>query len=218
MEQISYIVSHNLRAPVANILGISSLIDSLDLISTEKELVSGLVQSALGLDIVIKDLNYILQKKREVNEKNVSVKFSEIISGIKSSLASWLEQENVTLTSDFSSLEEMVTIKSYVFSIFYNLITNSIKYRHPERDPVIEIKSYLKENGFKIVFRDNGLGIDLEKKSDQVFGLYKRFHFHTEGKGMGLYMVKNQLQALGGKIDIQSKVNVGTEVTIEFEN
>nr|WP_170857031.1 PAS domain S-box protein [Algoriphagus locisalis] len=218
LEQFSYIVSHNLRAPAANILGISSLIQSLDLISTEKELVSGLAQSAVGLDIVIKDLNYILQKKREVNEKKVCVKFSEIISGIKASIASWIEQENVTLISDFSPLEEMVTIKSYVFSIFYNLITNSIKYRHPERDPVIEIKSHIQKNGFKIVFIDNGLGIDLEKKSDQVFGLYKRFHFHTEGKGMGLYMVKNQLEALGGKISIQSKVNVGTEVTIEFEN
>lgn len=214
LEQFSYIVSHNLRAPVANILGISNLIQSLNLISTEKELVSGLTQSALGLDIVIKDLNYILQKKREVNENKVRVKFDEIVAGIKSNISSWISQEKVAFKTDFSAKDEMFTIKSYVFSIFYNLINNSIKYKHPE----IEIKSNLQEKGFRIVFRDNGLGIDLDKRGDQVFGLYKRFHFHTEGKGMGLYMVKTQLESLGGKVSIKSEVNVGTEVTIEFEN
>ncbi len=65
-------------------------------------------------------------------------------------------------------------------------------------------------------FEDNGLGIDLKNKGDQVFGLYKRFHLHKEGKGMGLYMVKTQVETLGGKVLIESEVNKGTRITIEF--
>lgn len=218
LEQFSYIVSHNLRAPVANIIGISNLIQSHDLIPSEKDLLSGLAQSALGLDTVLRDLNYILKKKREVNENKVPIKFGKLIEGIQSNISSWINQEKVTFITDFSSKDGMLSVKSYLFSVLYNLISNSIKYKHPDRDPIIEIKSYLQENGFKIIFKDNGLGIDLDKSGEELFGLYKRFHFHTEGKGMGLYMVKTQLEAIGGKVYMKSEVNVGTEVTIEFEN
>ncbi len=67
-----------------------------------------------------------------------------------------------------------------------------------------------------LIFKDNGLGIDLTKSGKQVFGLYKRFHTHADGKGMGLYMVKTQVEMLGGKISIQSEINKGTEFRIEF--
>jgi signal transduction histidine kinase len=110
----------------------------------------------------------------------------------------------------------MQTLKSYLYSIFYNLISNSIKYRQADQLPVITIISYLKEDKIEIHYADNGLGIDLKNRAEQVFGLYKRFHSHTEGKGMGLFMVKTQVEALGGKINIESEVNVGTNYVLEF--
>jgi signal transduction histidine kinase len=104
-----------------------------------------------------------------------------------------------------------------LYSIFYNLIHNSIKYRQPGLPCVIQIRSRLLKEGVQLVFKDNGIGIDLKKRGEQVFGLYKRFHPAIEGKGMGLFMVKTQVEALGGKISISSEPNKGTEFTIEFE-
>ena len=103
-----------------------------------------------------------------------------------------------------------------MYSVFYNLVSNSIKYRQAGLLPVIEIKSYLINDKIEIHYTDNGLGIDMKKRSDQVFGLYKRFHNHKEGKGMGLFMVKTQVEALGGKISIESEVNKGTTFIIQF--
>ena len=104
-----------------------------------------------------------------------------------------------------------------MYSIFYNLISNSIKYRQQQVPCLIEIKSRRVKDTIELVFTDNGMGIDLQKRGDQVFGLYKRFHTNIEGKGMGLFMVKTQVETLGGKISIQSEVNKGTEFKIEFE-
>jgi signal transduction histidine kinase len=97
------------------------------------------------------------------------------------------------------------------------LISNSIKFKKEGTQPTIEITSRKMNNGLELIFKDNGLGIDLEKRGGQVFGLYKRFHDHAEGKGMGLYMVKNQVELLGGKIYIESKVNQGTSFRITFD-
>lgn len=218
LEQFSYIVSHNLRAPVANIMGISDFLLKPELNPAKKEqLNSGLSKSVNALDDVIKDLNQILQSRREISEQNTKVKFSELLNAIKLSIANLIKKEQVDFVVDFSEIDEMMTLKSYLYSVFYNLVSNSIKYKQPSIDPVIEVRSRLTEYGIEIIFRDNGLGIDLENNSEQVFGLYKRFHSHTEGKGMGLYMVKTQVETLGGKISVQSEVNKGTEFKIEFE-
>ena len=102
-------------------------------------------------------------------------------------------------------------------SIFYNLITNSIKYKQPGLPLVCEIKSKLLDNTVQLLFKDNGIGIDLKKTGDQIFELYKRFHIGaTEGKGMGLFMVKTHVESLGGHISVASEVNVGSEFKIEF--
>ncbi|MGX7668896.1 PAS domain S-box protein [Flavobacterium pedocola] len=218
LEQFAYIVSHNLRAPVANIIGISDYMQNTEVEAEEQEeMNSGLRKSVQRLDDVIKDLNNILQMKREISEKKETVVFSDLLDNIRSSIINLIEKEEVTFRSDFTAVDEIMTLKSYLHSIFYNLISNSIKYRRPEATPVIEIKSAVQENKIEILFKDNGLGIDLEKRGDQVFGLYKRFHTHAEGKGMGLYMVKTQVETLGGTIAIKSKINEGTEFKIEFE-
>jgi hypothetical protein len=101
-----------------------------------------------------------------------------------------------------------------VHSILYNLLNNAIKYRSPERKPVITITSQQSEHYFILEIADNGLGIDLKQNGDNLFKLYKRFHFHTEGKGLGLYLVKLQVEALGGYIKVDSEINRFTRFTI----
>ena len=217
LEQFAYIVSHNLRAPIANILGISSILHSEDIsIEDRKQFEQHMFTVVENLDEIVRDLNNILQVKREISEKKEKVIFSELVENIKSSLENLLKKENVSIVTDFSEMDEFMTLKSYVHSIFYNLISNSIKFRHFERLPVIEIKSEKYDGKFRLIFKDNGTGFDLEKRKEQLFKLYKRFHPEIEGKGIGLFMVKTQVEVLGGTITLNSKPDNGTEIFIEF--
>lgn len=219
LEQFTYIVSHNLRAPVANIKGLSDLLE-LDSLSKDDaaRIAKDLASSVGKLDSVILDLNNILQLKKIGSEAKERVIFSELVKGIEQSIHSLVLKEKVTITGDFDEVDEMITLKGYLYSIFYNLISNSIKYKRQDVDPVIEIKTLLKKDAIELIFKDNGRGIDLKKRGDQVFGLYKRFHLEIEGKGVGLFIVKTQVEALGGKISIESEVNKGTQFKIIFKN
>ncbi|WP_181304708.1 PAS domain-containing sensor histidine kinase [Rufibacter sp. XAAS-G3-1] len=218
LEQFAYIVSHNLRAPVANIIGLSNLMRTLGPENpTFFKSMEGLQISAHKLDAVINDLNNVLQIRREVNERKEQVNLNQLVEDIKTMTSGLMAKENVSISTNFSDVDSLYTIKSYLHSIFANLISNSIKYRQAHQVPTIEIWS-CKKGGKKIItFRDNGLGIDLKTHQHKIFGLYKRFHFHTDGKGMGLFMVKTQVEALGGKIQVQSEINQGTEFSIEFD-
>ena len=219
LEQFAYIISHNLRSPVANIIGIANMLKEADLTKQEQEaMMEGLSFSVKKLDEVIVDLNNILQIKKEVNEIKEKVSFSNLLEDIKSSISNLIESEQVNIKSDFNEADEIFTLKSYMRSIFYNLISNSIKYKQPDIPPVLEIKSHRMNGKTELYFKDNGMGINLNEKREQVFGLYKRFHANTEGKGVGLFMTKMQVEALNGKISINSEVNKGTEFKIEFDN
>jgi signal transduction histidine kinase len=117
---------------------------------------------------------------------------------------------------DFGKLSVIRFNKPYLESIFSNLFTNAIKYRSPDRKLKISVR--IKDVGtqYQMSFEDNGLGIDLDRYRDRIFGLYQRFHEHPESKGFGLYLIKSQIEALGGTIHIESKVNVGTKFKINF--
>lgn len=218
LEQFAYIISHNLRSPVANIIGLTNMIQNMPGLSKVdlQRCIGGLGLSANKLDDTIIDLNYILQIRSDINEQKEIVKFNNLVKDISSGISLLLNQEKVIIRTDFSEIDEFYTIKSYVHSIFYNLITNSIKYKHPLRDPVIEIKSKNEIGKFILVFKDNGLGINLNAYKDKIFGLYKKFHSNPNGKGMGLYLVKTQVEMLGGTIDVKSEPDHWTEFKIEF--
>ncbi len=217
LEQFTYIVSHNVRAPVASLLGLTNLLSEYEITEKErKEMISGISISAHRLDEVIRDLIDILQVKKEWKERKEDVVFSRLVRELEPSIHQYFRNEKFTIKTDFAQVNECYTLKNYLTSIFSNLISNSIKYRQLNVTPVIEISSELKRQKIVLIFRDNGMGFDLAKIRDQVFGLYKRFHFHVEGKGIGLFMVKTQVETLGGKISINSIVNKGTEFRIEL--
>lgn len=217
LEQFAYIVSHNLRAPVANIKGLSDLLNSVTQSNDESfEELQALSSSINNLDDVINDLNNILQINSETNDKLETVSLTELLNEISESLNLLIDKNNVTITGDFKEIEELLTLKSYIYSIFQNLITNSIKYKQADVDPVISITSKKSWNMITIIFEDNGRGIDMAKNGPHIFGLYKRFDTSVEGKGMGLFMVKIEVESLGGTISIESELNAGTLFTINL--
>jgi PAS domain S-box-containing protein len=217
LEQFAYIISHNLRSPVANIIGLAGLINNSSHLSENdfKKCVEGLLTTANKLDEIISDLNYILHKRREVRESMEIISFTTLVSDIRALLDELIKKEKATIKTNFD-LDRILTVRSYLHSVFTNLITNSIKYRKPDIKPVISISTKKEGPNACIIFRDNGLGIDLNAHGDKLFGLYKKFHPHIEGKGMGLYMVKSQVAMLGGTIEIDSIENKGVQFTIRI--
>jgi signal transduction histidine kinase len=129
----------------------------------------------------------------------------------------YLFDDNIEVRYDFTAGDLFVTYKNCLYSIFLNLISNSIKYRRKQVPSILEIRSQDLSDKIELTFKDNGMGIDLQKRGDQIFGLYRRFHANIDGKGMGLFMVKTLIEKLGGKITIESKVNEGTSFTIIFD-
>lgn len=211
LEQFSYIVSHNLRAPVANILGLTDMLQSMDNDrDEERHMISELAVSADRLDAVVRDLNTILQVRSPVSEKKEMVHLPGLVAEIQTSMNALLKNEQADVICDFSAADTIYSVKNYLYSIFVNLVSNSVKYRRAGIQPVIRILSTLTADSVELTFADNGLGIDMDKVAHYMFGLYKRFHHHVEGKGIGLYMVKAQAETLGGRISVQSQVNKGT--------
>jgi signal transduction histidine kinase len=125
-------------------------------------------------------------------------------------------QNRVVYYTEFSEVEEFPYVSAYLESILHNLITNAIKYKHPDRDPEINIFTYQEDNKNYLVVKDNGLGMDLEKYGSQVFQMYKTFHNNEDATGLGLFLTKSQIEALGGKITVESRVGKGSKFTVQL--
>lgn len=215
-EHFASIISHDLKSPVSNIISLTALINDKDTDEAEREfMMKALTTSAERLNEVIVDLNDILSIGKQLSERKEHVDFSKLVNHIQESISTILEKEQTHFTIDFNEVDTMFAIKSYMYSIFYNLISNSIKYKRPNVPLEITVKSKLIDKKISLTFSDNGMGFDLKKVENEMFGLYQRFHIDkAEGKGMGLYMVKAQVEKLGGSISVKSEVNKGTEFTI----
>jgi len=218
LEQFTYIVSHNLRAPVANILGISQALQDNELdAETKNSMTNHILSAATGLDNVLKDLNYVLNNNMSVNLKKDIISFENLINSIKSEIHPLINKDNPEFELNFEDAPNIKIVKTYIYNILLNLITNSIKFRS-ERRPKLRISSFKDDKYIYLEYEDNGIGIDMDKFGDKVFGLYKVFHPERKGKGMGLFMVKTQIDNLNGEISISSKVGKGTKFNLKFKN
>lgn len=210
LEQFTYVISHNLRAPVANIRALTDILKETESFQSEQDLIQKMSLSVLNLDTIITDLNQILQIKQQQNSLREQVNLHELMSSITLSIKNLIVQENVSIELSVDESFTITAVRGFLYSIFYNLTLNSIKYRRKDISPMIKIKYTVENDEIVIGFQDNGKGIDLDKNGDSLFGLYKRFDSTVEGKGLGLFMVKTQVEELGGRIEVESIVGSGT--------
>ena len=218
LEQFAFIAAHNLRAPVARILGLGNLLDITGQTEGDREQIyPKIVNATRELDNVVRDLNTILYLKKNSDAIITLIDLETEVAIIIENLRHEISVTNAKITTNFAVVDSIRSVKPYFDSIVYNLLSNAIKYRHPDRRPEVHIKTELAGHEVCLSVEDNGLGIDVDLFQDKLFTLYSRFHMHVEGKGMGLYLVKTQLAAIGGRIEIDSKVNVGTVFKVYFK-
>ena len=212
-EQFTHITSHNLNAPVANIITLAETFNELDS-QAEKDLyIDFILSSAKSLQQVILDINQILHIRQSVGEVKEDVDFNQLLANIKSIISTDLARGNVTINHHFATTHIFGT-RSYLHSIFYNLILNSVKYRRPNVAPLIVVTTQTIGSQLVLTFTDNGKGIDLQKYGSKLFGLYNRFDSQVEGRGLGLFMIKTQIEELGGTITVDSVLGQGTTFTV----
>lgn len=216
LEQFAYIISHNLRAPIARLIGLTSIANVADAEDTAKVL-SMIQHSSQELDTIVKDLTGILSIQRLSPTLYSEIDLQLLLEKVKSILAMDIRETNAFIDSKLAT-KSLYSLSPYIESIFLNLISNSIKYRHPDRQLRVVVSSAKSDGQILLTFQDNGLGIDMEKNGNNIFNLYKRFHFHVEGKGIGLFLVKTQVDALGGTIRINSEIDRGTTFEISFKH
>lgn len=213
LQQFGYLVSHNLRSPVANIIGIATLLElEKDEPSTVERCIVDLKSSINRLDDVIRDMSKILSiNDNPVELMKEPIDLTSIITEITTDLHDTIGRFDITIEYPNSSFI-VISHKAYLYSIFYNLITNAIKYRSQNK-LIIKINISKDDNRIRIEVSDNGIGIDLTRHSDEIFKPYRRFQSQIEGKGLGLFLVKSHVEALKGQISVSSKVGAGTIFT-----
>lgn len=219
LKQFSYITSHNLRAPLSNLIGLLNLIEDIPIENSElDEILIGFTKSTHLLNETINDLVKVIIIKDNPSMQKEEVSLKEVFENVFSQLSFQIELHKPIIKLKFEKVPLLNTNKAYIESILLNLLTNSIKYKSENRKLKISITAEQIDNNAILTFKDNGIGIDLERNRDKVFGLYQRFHNYPDSKGLGLYLVKSQVETMGGTISIESEVNKGTTFTITFKN
>lgn len=219
LRQFSYITSHNLRSPLSNLIGLLKLSEDIEIENQElKLIVDGFSKSTYLLNETISDLGkvVIIRDNPSIDKQNVVLLDS--IEKVLNQIAISVKKTNPLIEINIKKDAYIYANKAYLESIILNLITNSIKYKSEHRHLEIKIDLVEDETLTTITFQDNGLGIDLVKYKDKIFGLYQKFHDYHDSKGLGLYLVKSQIESMGGKIEIESDVDVGTKFSIYFIN
>jgi PAS domain S-box-containing protein len=212
LQQFSYVVSHNLRNPIARILGLASIFG--DDINENKVVVEKIAEATAQLDDTVKDISTIVSA-RNVTEKYEYISFSDEWKNVRNTLKDEIDQSKAVISVDFSEAPGITSARSYINNMLYNLVSNAIKFRTPGVPAVISVKTKIHKHGICIIVEDNGIGIDLAKNGTKIFGLYKRFGPESiPGKGIGLCLTKNQVESLHGKIEVTSTPGKGSTFTI----
>lgn len=209
LEQFNYVIAHNIRGPVARLLGLFQLYENTNDEEERNMLWSKITHSANDIDTVIKDLNTTLLIKNNVNEVYEEINLVELTKKVLQTLQVEIDESHAQFNINLS-ITHVNSVKAYIESILYNLVSNAIKYRNQRRPLRVDITTQEINNRTVLIVNDNGLGIDLEKYHEKLFGMYKRFHIHQDGKGLGLHLVKLQVESLGGHIAVESTLDEGT--------
>lgn len=219
LKQFSYITSHNLRAPLSNLSGLLTLLDDMPIDNPELvEILNGFKKSTHLLNETISDLVKVIIIKDSPSIQREEVVIKDVFESVFSQLNFLISSVQPVLKIELDLAPTLQVNKAYLESILLNLFSNSLKYRALDRALKITLSSKIVGDRVVLSFKDNGIGIDLARNKEKLFGLYQRFHNYPDSKGLGLYLVKSQVESMGGTISLDSKVDKGSTFTLTFPN
>lgn len=211
LEQFAYAVSHDLKNPVVNIIGLVEILEQMNVIKEDhpKQVFEMLGTSSRQLDRLVKGLVELLKVKRD-EQNSTENSIDEIFKEVKQAISLQITKSNAEITENFSEVRIIRFNHTYLYSIVYNLTSNAVKYRDPNRPLKIAVNTFKEEEYVVFQIQDNGLGMDLDHSDGQLFKMFHRFHDHVEGTGVGLHMINEMVESSGGFIKVESKVGVGS--------
>ena len=216
LDEFTQIVSHNLRSPVSNMLSLLDFYEKTEDPAEKKMFIKMLHDSGSKILTSLQELNEVLKIKQDKDIARQDLLFENVLDGVRKQLSSQIAEAKAVVTTDFERVPKVRYPNIYLESVLINLLSNALKYRHPDRTPEISLKSTVENERVVLKVTDNGLGIDLKRFGHHIFKLRKTFHKHPESRGIGLFMIKSQIEALGGEIAISSEPNIGTTFIVKF--
>lgn len=217
-ETFAHIISHNLRVPLVNIMGLTEIFDTDSMKKDNMEILDLMKQSTTNLDMIIKDLNKTISIREKRHDHYKIISMSKILKSVKEELSDQINEADIIISSNITHKDCIFSIPEFIQNIFLQILDNSIKFRSLERPCKINIEFEQTSSSNILSFEDNGIGIDMVQNNNRLFKLYEKFYSDIDGRGVGLYMTYNQVNALNGNISLNSKVDVGTKVIITLPN
>ncbi len=215
LQNFAHIVSHNLRSHSGNFAKLLEFIELEEDPAEKKLLLQMLHKASNNLGETVAHLNEIVAVNSN-SKKEVSINLNKAIQEVQHNILGLLHESNVEVINEVDEKLNISAVPAYLESILLNFLTNGIKYKSTDKNAFV--KFYASQKGKKVVLsiEDNGLGIDLKKNKDKLFGMYKTFHGNKDAHGVGLYITKNQIEAMGGRVDVESETGIGTTFKIYF--
>ncbi|WP_437370969.1 sensor histidine kinase [Maribacter litoralis] len=217
LSDFNYLISHNLRSPVTSMSVVVEMIRKEKNPEILNQLLPKLDQVANSITNLTKDINeYVsILDNKEIKLSNINL--TDLIEEVKHEFTeTLLDDSDFEVLLKLDAWNQITFSKFYLQSILQNFVSNAIKYKREEVDSYILFESAIEDKRKVLYVRDNGIGLNLNRHGDNVFKLYKRFHRNISGKGMGLFLIKSQLEALNATISIDSEEGVGTTFKIKF--
>ena len=217
LMNFAHIVSHNLRSHSSNLSMLTTFLDTEKDTEERERLIKMLLEASESLDETVAHLTEVVQVKTEAADKIKDINLYDSLNAVMKNLSIMIEEEGASCEMNVANNINIKAIPAYLDSIFLNLFTNSLKYSSPERKLKLHINARAQGNKVHVSFKDNGQGIDLERHGSKIFGMYKTFHKHKDAKGIGLFITKNQIEAMQGKIEVESAIDEGTTFHLTFK-
>ncbi|WP_062542806.1 sensor histidine kinase [Rufibacter tibetensis] len=221
LDDFVYYASRDLKGPVLNVSG---LVDAIreELPPNNPELTQLFTRLDDSVSSIHRKLNNLAEVSRiqkpveEVDLKKLS--FQAVLEQVQATLAQSIRESDAKIQADFSAAPEVFFSRDNLYSLLRNLLSNSIKYRDPQRTLQISLTTRLQDQYLVLEVKDNGMGMDLSQYGQHLFSLFRRFHDHVEGSGVGLYIIKRIMDNNRGKVEVQSVLGEGTTFLLYFVN
>lgn len=214
LKNFAHIVSHNLRSHAGNIEMLLNLFLEENPQAEEDEMMIHLNKASANLKETISHLSEVVLMNVSVKESLTTLNISKYIRNATENLMALAEKNDVQIVNEVPQKIKVLGIPAYLDSILLNFISNAIKYRASNRKSFVKIRTSETPDYVVLEIEDNGLGIDLKKHRRKLFGMYKTFHSNEDARGIGLFITKNQIEAMGGKIEVESELDKGTTFKI----